>query len=100
MLQAIYRVSAVIIWVLFIFMMVILTWGMNKGFDLSDEGFSMLSLTKGQEQGMEIMPVYTMLQKLFSVFNPGVVFYRLLRIILLLTGTAVFVTGLISYLRK
>lgn len=73
---------------------------MNKGFDLSDEGFSLLSLTEGQEQGMEIMPVYIILQKFFSVFNPGVVFYRLLRLVLLLAGTAVFVTGLISCLRK
>lgn len=100
MQQAINSVSAVIIWVLFIFMMVILVWGMNKGFDFSDEGFSLLSLTNGQEQGMEIMPVYMILQKLFSVFNPGVIFYRLMRLILFLTGTAVFVTGLISLLHK
>lgn len=100
MLQTINRVSIVIIWTLFVIMILILVWGMNKGFDFSDEGFSMLSLTKDQEQGMEIMPVYRILQKSFSVFNPGVVFYRLLRIILLLTGTAIFVTGLIAYLRK
>lgn len=100
MLQAFNRVTPIIIWLLFISMMVVLVWGMNKGFDFSDEGFSLLSLTNGQEQGMEIMPVYVVLQKLFSAFNPGVVFYRLLRLMLFLTGMAIFVTGLISYLRR
>jgi hypothetical protein len=100
MQQAINSVLVVIIWGLFVFMMAILVWGMDKGFDFSDEGFSMLSLTKGQEQGMEIRPFFMLFQKLFSVFSPGVVFYRLLRLILLLTGTAVFVTGLISYFQK
>lgn len=77
----------------------VLIWGMNKGFDFSDEGFSMLSLNPGQEQGLEIMPVYLLLQKLFSWLNPGIVFYRLLRLILYLSGTAVFIMGLLSYLR-
>lgn len=90
MQQAINSVLAVIIWGLFVFMMAILVWGMDKGFDFSDEGFSMLSLTKGQEQGIEIRPFFVLFQKLFSVFSPGVVFYRLLRLILLLTGTRSF----------
>jgi hypothetical protein len=90
MQQAINSVLAVIIWGLFVFMMAILVWGMDKGFDFSDEGFSMLSLTNGQEQGMEIRPFFVLFQKLFLVFSPGVVFYRLLRLIFLLTGTRSF----------
>lgn len=100
MLPAINRVTAVITALLCILCIGILIWGMNKGFDFSDEGFSLLSLSKDQEQGMEIMPVYPILQRCFSVFDPGIVFYRLLRLLLFMGGTAVFLAGLLSCLRN
>ncbi len=76
--------------VLTISILTILIWGQNKGFDLTDEGYIMM----GNALPMHIQPTglfQSMLHQLFGWLSPGILFYRWLRLILVV-GASLFLS--------
>ncbi len=77
-------------------MLFVLIWGLNKGFDFSDEGFALLGITHPADMhpgGLYQWPFYY----LFHWFHPGLIFYRSLRILLLLISVGFLFNSLCHY---
>jgi hypothetical protein len=88
-----------ILWILFAVTISTIIWGINKGFDFSDEGFNMLSYTYGQEQSVVVRSYYPVFGNLFHYFKPGVLSYRIIRLFLLIASSVVFSLGLKKWLQ-
>ena len=71
----------------FALLMLLLTatvlWGLNKGFDFTDEGLYILTLTE-PSQSLPYFKYGVILKGLFGWLKPGIVFYRSLRLVLTL----------------
>jgi hypothetical protein len=87
------NIFIITLWILLGIAFAIIIWGMNKGFDLSDEGFNMLLFTHGQECAIKYMPFYSIFNNIFQGFKPGILFYRMLRLGLLLLSSTIFYWG-------
>ena len=73
-----------------------LIWGINKGFDFSDEGYLMMGYTNP----IHIQPtgIYQVFLHFFvHFFSPGVIFFRCLRLLLILLSSFFFCYQFISY---
>lgn len=82
--------------VLTISILTILIWGLNKGFDLTDEGYIMM----GNSMPMHIQPTglfQSMLHQLFGWLSPGILFYRWLRLVLVVSASLFLSIEFIKY---
>ena len=95
-----YIIFTAILWIIFALLIGVIIWGIDKGFDFSDEGYNMLSLLKNQEDVWRFRPIYPLIAKLTYVFNPGILFFRLLRLITLLFSSLFFSIGFIAWIRS
>lgn len=94
-----YSVFLIALWSIFGATVYVILWELNKGFEFTDEGFNMLSFMKGQEDILKIRPIYSFIANLTDPFNPGIFFFRLFRLLLLLFSSFVFSFGFISWCR-
>ena len=82
--------------VLTISILTILIWGLNKGFDLTDEGYIMM----GNSLPMHIQPTglfQSMLHQLFGWLSPGILFYRWFRLVLVVSASLFLSVEFINY---
>ena len=87
---------ACIPFILSISILTILFWGLNKGFDLTDEGYIMM----GNSLPIHIQPTglfQSMLHLLFGWFSPNILFYRWLRLILVVSSSLFLGIEFIKY---
>jgi hypothetical protein len=71
-------------------------WGFNKGFDFSDEGFMMMGYTLPHD--IQCGGAYQVLfNKIFCFFNPGIIFYRYIRLILGIIASVFLYNSIIKY---
>src|ERR1035437_4112999 len=96
----IYKIFISLLWLMASIVLCIIVWGLNKGFDFTDEGFNMLSFSKNQEDVWNFRPIYPLLCKLAGAFDPGILFFRILRLILLLLSSFIFSYGFIAWCRS
>lgn len=77
-----------------------MTWGLNKGFDFSDEGYNMLSFLQKQEDLVKNRPIYFILSKLTCLMNPGIIFWRVLRLLMIIVSSFIFGFGFIKWVKS
>lgn len=77
----------------------ILIWGINKGFDLSDEGAFILSCLEGQESFFGISKVFLLIKFFFSWLNLNIVKLRIIRFILTIASTFILFFGIKEWLK-
>jgi len=94
-----YKLFLAIFWVIFAIIFSVIVWGLNKGFDFTDEGFCTLAFSKGQEDVWCFLPIYSLISKLTSIFDPGILFFRISRLVLLLFSSFIFSFGFIAWCR-
>lgn len=92
------RCLQALLWICFGLVIIFIIWGINKGFDLTDEAYNMLSYTKGQEMSVKVSLFYTLLQKLCSIFSPGIIFFRVFRLVLLLISACIFSIAIVKWI--
>ena len=61
----------------------IVVWGLNKGFDLTDEGYYLLGLKEGQDLGNDLSSFHIVIKTIFFWLNLNIINVRIIRIILL-----------------
>ncbi len=98
--QTFNRIFIILFWSFCLFNAALIMYGVNKGMDFTDEGFTLLSFLPDQEQGLNLLPVYSVISRLFSSLSPDIIFYRILRFILLISGTLVFTLGFSAWLNR
>jgi hypothetical protein len=89
-----------ILWLIYICLISIIVWGINKGFDLTDEGFFALLTIQNQEDFFKIIPIFKIIGKITTVFNPGIIFWRISRITLLTLSSFIFCFCLINWIKS
>jgi len=75
-------------------------WGINKGFDITDEGFAMLLYKYPQEYTFIVTTFHMLGSKLFEWLSPNIITYRLLRLILSVLSTLIFSWGFWVWLKN
>ena len=75
-------------------------WGLNKGFDVTDEGYYVLGYQPGQEIGFVASGFQQLIKGLFSWMTLDVVNVRILRLMFCLLSTFLLTLGLRYYLDK
>ncbi len=78
----------------------ILLWGIDKGFDITDEGFAMLLYKYPQEYTFTGSTFHILGSKLFAWLNPDIITYRFLRLVFSIFAALVFSWGFWIWLRK
>lgn len=74
-------------------------YGVNKGFDFTDEGFILLGYTDNQPTGIIFSLFHLVVKKTFSFISVNILFLRYARLVLLLISTSVFIFGLNKLLK-
>lgn len=82
----------------FLLTLFMLIWGMNRGFDITDEGAYLLGYRYPEENLIALSSADLILGKVFGVLSPGIVGYRLVRLALTLLASVVFAWGLVRWL--
>ena len=74
------RISSYVLFIVSIILLFIIIWGLNKGFDISDEGFLIAGFIKPHD--INIGSFYQMFfNKIFFLFKPTILFYRIIRLV-------------------
>ncbi len=89
-----------ILLLILIFILAIILWGVNKGFDITDEGFTMLLYKYPQEYTFNVTNFHILGSKLFAWLNPDIITYRFLRLILSIFSSLIFSWGFWLWLQK
>ncbi len=84
----------------FLFTVGCIIWGMDRGFDISDEGIYMLGFSPLQEKFDFFMPFFTIISKSFSWLNPTVITYRWCMFFWVISSSCLFAFAFWSYLVK
>lgn len=84
----------------FFIMLATVLWGLNKGFDVTDEGYYVLGYQSGQEIGFGPSGFQQLIKGLFSWMTLDVVNVRILRLMFCLLSTFLLTLGLRYYLDK
>ncbi len=84
----------------FFAMLATVLWGLNKGFDVTDEGYYVLGYQPGQEIGFGASGFQQLIKGLFSWMTLDVVNLRILRLLFCLLSTFLLTIGLKYYLDK
>ena len=75
----------------FIVIFSMIVWGINKGFDITDEGFYILGFQSDQECGYTIITNFQRIVKtFFSFITLDILNVRILRFVLHLLSTLIF----------
>ncbi|MBN4066178.1 hypothetical protein JYT51_02490, partial [Candidatus Amoebophilus asiaticus] len=77
----------------------IIVWGTNKGFDLTDEGYYMLGYTNPYENWPKLTFFHMVGSILFGWLDPGILGYRIIRLILTIFSSVVFASGFIKWIK-
>jgi hypothetical protein len=85
----------------FISLLLIIIWGINKGFDITDEGFYILGYQSDQESGITIVTNFQRIIKhFFGVISLDIINVRILRLVLQILSTAIFSYALKVWIDK
>ncbi|MDM8560800.1 hypothetical protein [Candidatus Parabeggiatoa sp. HSG14] len=77
----------------------ILLWGLDKGFDITDEAFQLIAYKYPNEYTFQPTSFQMIGGKLFAWMNPGIITYRFLRLIFTVLSSLVFCWGLWKWLK-
>ncbi len=86
-----------IYWIVCLFITGLIFWGLNKGFDLTDEGYHMMNLAKPDETPARFQYQHYFNQVL-GFFNLGIWGFKIVRLLLTLIGSAIFSWGLAQWI--
>lgn len=75
-------------------------WGINKGFDFTDEGYAILGLQNTQIVNPGLSNFHLIVKTLFFWINPTLVNIRLLRLFLAISSSLVFFHGLSTFFKN
>jgi len=75
-------------------------WAVNKGFDFSDEAYSYLGFRKSGRDRPDLHTLVRLFVSLFGWSGLGIITVRILRIVILLSCTTVFVHGLVRRVKR
>jgi len=78
----------------FILEIIILVWGINKGFDFTDEGYYILGYQQGQEIGFCVSFFHLIIRKVFAWLSLDVIDTRSIRLVLTILSSLFFSIGL------
>ena len=73
-------------------------WGIDKGFDISDEGYYLLGYQPKQDLGFSLTGFHQLIKGLFSFMSLNVINVRILRLLLSLLSTLSLALGIRYYL--
>jgi hypothetical protein len=85
---------------IYVFLLSIIIWGVNKGVDLTDEGFFYSATRPNQEDSYGIWPFFIVLGKITTFFEPDIIFWRLTRIFLIISSSFVLAKGFILWIKS
>ncbi|HLG36275.1 MAG TPA: hypothetical protein VI757_15455, partial [Bacteroidia bacterium] len=83
----------------FLLFCTVIVWGMNKGFDFSDEGLYVLGFQKSQEIFFSPTYFHLLFRKLFFFIELDIITLRAIRFIFYLTGSVFFSWGLMQWIK-
>ena len=78
----------------------IVIWGLNKGFDFTDEGFYLLKYQEEYRNTYDVFTFYSVVQLLFGWIDLNIFNIRLIRLFLVFASSLVFSFGLFTYIRN
>lgn len=87
------KIIKLLSWVITIAMLLIILWGLNKGFDLSDEGYYMLGFNKEQVIGNQVLFFWLPVKYVFSFVELNVLNIRIIRLLLTILSSFVLSLG-------
>ncbi|MBK5286332.1 MAG: hypothetical protein JJE25_13105 [Bacteroidia bacterium] len=76
----------------------VIVWGINKGFDFSDEGLYVLGFQQGQEIFSSPTYFHLLFRKLFFFMELDIITLRVIRFIIYLSGSIFFSWGLLKWI--
>ena len=79
-----------VLYIAFFSILLLLIWGINRGFDFTDEGFYMLSYSNPYEPAIKVFSYFSFFYEILKHFNPGIITYRVIRLVLTLISSLVF----------
>ncbi len=84
----------------FFIMLASVIWGIDKGFDISDEGYYLLGYQSKQDLGFSTTGFHQLIKGLFSFMSLNVINVRILRLLFCLVSTLFLGLGVRYYLDK
>ncbi len=84
----------------FLATLTLVVWGMNKGFDITDEGYYMLLYAHPEDAHRVPYAYHLLLESLLGWVNPGPITFRVLRLLLTISATLVFSWGFWRWVRS
>ena len=94
------KVTQIILLIAVIFTLGLRLWGIDKGFDITDEGYCLLGFHALQERFEVITSFHTIGYKLFGWMNPGIITYRLIALIITITSSLIFAVCFWNWLHR
>ena len=80
--------------------MCILIWGLNKGFDITDEGFYLLGFQENQELGISMIKFHHLIKSLFWWIDLNILNLRIIRLVLLVFSAFLLTLTIKSIVKK
>ena len=78
----------------------VLTWGLNKGFDITDEGFYLLGFQENQELGISMIKFHHLIKPLFWWLDLNILNLRIMRLTLLIFSASLLTLTIKSVVKK
>jgi hypothetical protein len=91
--------SRIVLSVCTLFLLTTIIWGVNKGFDISDEGYFMLGYTKLQEIGITETHFHIIVRNIFGWLDINLINIRILRLFVKYISVLFFYLGLRKWLK-
>ncbi|MDJ0660394.1 MAG: hypothetical protein QNJ42_13040 [Crocosphaera sp.] len=94
------KITQLVLLLAVIFLLGLYLWGLDKGFDITDEGYCLLGFQSLQEKLEVITSFHIIGEKLFSWMNPNIITYRLIALIITLISSTIFALGFWHWFSK
>ena len=78
----------------------VLLWGLNKGFDITDEGFYLLGFQRNQELGITMIKFHHFIKAFFWWIDINIINLRISRFVLLVFNAFLLTHAIKSVLKK
>jgi len=78
----------------------VVIWGLNKGFDVTDEGFYLLGFQENQELGISMIKFHHLIKPLFWWIDLNILNLRIMRLALLIFSASLLTITIKSVLKK
>ena len=88
------------VYLITLIVMCVLIWGLNKGFDITDEGFYLLGFQENQELGITMIKFHHLMKSLFWWIDLNILNLRIIRLVLLAFSSFLLTLTIKSVLKK